>query len=111
MRRFWITIRGVITSVIVFCSCFVDPAGALVVRDIDTCVTVCLIHYNRYGDIYALAECIGYCSRYRQRHPVVQYRSRGELTRSECRKEAGAMFPQEFRYRREFSRWCRIRLH
>ena len=111
MRRFWITIGGVITLIILLCFCFVEPADALVIRDIDTCVRVCTLHYYRYGDIYAYMECIAGCSRYGPRHPAVQYRSRGELTRSDCRKAARVI--QEFRLRREFRRLCRMhsRLH
>ena len=76
MHRFWI---GVITSLIAFCSCFAGPAGALVVRDTETCVRVCLIQYNRSGNIYALMQCMGHCGVYLPRH----------LTGSECRKAAG----------------------
>jgi hypothetical protein len=106
MRRFWITISGVITSVILFCSCFVDLAGARsCCNDIQQCVRQCI---EEDGDIYGMMECIGYCSRFRPRHPVFQSRSGGELTRSECREAARVMFPQESRYRRELRRLCRM---
>ena len=114
MRRFWITISGVITSVILFCFGFVDPAGARsCCKDINQCVSRCI---EENGDIYGLMECIGYCSKFGRRG-VVQYRSGGELrgeglTRSECRKAARVVFPQEFRHRREFRHLCRMyRLH
>ena len=111
MTRLTIIAAGVITSVIVFCSSFADPAEAIVVKDIDSCVNFCILQFNRYGDIYAFAECIGLCSVYRPRHPVAQFRSRGALTRGECRKAARAAFPQDFWHGREFKRWCRLRLH
>ena len=113
MCRFWITISGV-TSVILFCFWIVDPASARsCCRDINQCVSWC-IEENR--DIYGLMECIGYCSRFGRRS-VVQYRSGGELhgealTRIECRKASRALFPQEFKHRREFRHSCRLyRLH
>ena len=113
MRRFWIAISGV-TSAILFCFCFIDPAGARsCCRDINQCVSWC-IEENR--DIYGLMECIGYCSRFGRRC-VVQYRSGGELrgealTRIECRKAARVLFPQEFEHRRDFRHSCRLhRLH
>jgi hypothetical protein len=117
MRRFWITISGVITSVILFCFCFVDPTGARsCCRDINQCVSQC-IEWD--GSIYDLMECIGLCSRFGgPRPPVFQSRSRGELrgvglTRSECRKAARLLFPQDFRHRREARRLCILhqRLH
>jgi hypothetical protein len=108
MHRFLITIGGVLTSVIVFWSSFVDPADARVIRDIESCVRNCIFED---GNIYSLMECIGLCSRYPRAHPLVQYRSRGELTRSECRAAARAMFPQESRYRRLVRRTCRNHLH
>jgi len=111
MQRFWNTLTGLITSVIVFCSCFADPADALVVKDIESCINLCIVQLYRYGDIYAYMECIGLCSVYRRGHPVAQYRSGGGLTRSECRMAAKGAFPQEFRHRREFTRWCKLRLH
>ena len=110
MHRFLITFCGVIAAIILFCSYWIEPAGALVVRDIETCVRVCIIQFNKHGDIYAAMECIGACSRYGPRHPMV-YRSRGELVRSECRKAASAMSSQDSRYRRELKRWCKTRLH
>jgi len=108
MRRFVISACGVIAAIILFC--WIEPAGALVVKDIETCVRVCIIQFNRHGDIYAAMECIGGCSRYGPRHQMA-YRSRGELVRSECRKAASAMSPQDSGYRRELKRWCKTRLH
>src|SRR5262249_24525405 len=62
MRRFCITISGAITSIILFCFCFVDPAGARsCCRDINECVWQC----NREdGSIYQLMECVALCSRF-----------------------------------------------
>jgi hypothetical protein len=60
MHRFWTTIRGVITSIIVFCSCLVGPADALVVRDLDTCISFCIIQFNRHGDVYAWWSASGF---------------------------------------------------
>jgi hypothetical protein len=111
MQRFWNTLTGLITSVIVFCSCFSAPADAVVVKDIESCINFCILQLNRYGDIYAYIECIGLCSVYRRGHPVTQYRSGGGLTRSECRNAAKAAFAQDFSYRREFRHWCRLSLH
>jgi hypothetical protein len=112
MRGVWITISGVITSVILFYVCFADPAGARsCCRDINECVNLC-IDESRGGSIYELMECIGYCSRFGRRG-VFDFRSRGDLrgeglTRSECRKAARALFPQEFKHRREFRHSCRL---
>ena len=118
MRRFCIIIFGAITSVILFCFCFVDPAGARsCCRDINQCVSRC----NEESDnIYALMECIGLCSRFGGPRPPghFQSRSRGELrgvelTRRECRKAAKLLFPQDFRHRKEVRRLCILhkRLH
>jgi hypothetical protein len=84
-------ICGMITSLIFFAIGLVQPADALVVRDIETCVRVCIIQYNRYGDIYAAMECIGRCSRYAPRHPVAQYGSRETVIHDECCKAARAL--------------------
>ena len=112
MRRFWITISGVITSVILFCFCFVDAAGARsCCRDINQCVSWCI---EADGDIYSLMECIGLCSRFGgPGHPRnFQSRLRGvELTRRECRKAARLLSPQDFRHRKELKHLCISRLH
>ena len=117
MRRFWITISGVITLVILFFFCFVDRAGARsCCRDINQCVSWC-IEENR--NIYDLMECVALCSRFGEpRPPVFQSRSRGELsgvglTRSECRKAARLLSPQDFRHRKELKHLCQMhrRLH
>jgi hypothetical protein len=85
----------------------VIPANALVVRDRETCVRVCIIQFNRYGGIYALMECIGRCSRYPTNAPAIQFRSGGELTRSDCRKAARAI-PRGLDQRKEVRRVCRM---
>ena len=116
MRRFWITISGAITSVILFCFCFVDPAGARsCCRDINQCVSQC-IEWD--GGIYDLMECIGLCSRFGGPRPPGHFQSRlrgdlrgVELTRSECRKAARLLSQQEFGHRRELRRLCILRLH
>ena len=116
MRRFWITISGVITLVILFCFCFVDRAGARsCCRDINQCVSRC----NEESDnIYALMECIGLCSRFGGPRPPGHFQSRslGELrgvglTRHECRKAARILSPQDFRHRKELKHLCISHLH
>jgi hypothetical protein len=86
---------------------FVEPASALVVRDRETCVRVCIIQFNRYGNIYGLMECIGRCSRYGQNSPVIQFRSPGELTRSDCRRAVKAI-TRGLEERREVRRVCKM---
>ena len=97
MHRFWI---GVITSLIAFCSCFAGPAGALVVRDTETCVRVCLIQYNRSGNIYALMQCMGHCG---------GGLLAKALDRQRVPQGSRAIFPQDFTYRREFRLSCMMR--
>jgi hypothetical protein len=94
------------TALMVCLLCFVEPASALVVRDREACVRVCIIQFNRYGNIYGLMECIGRCSRYGQNSPVFQFRSGGELTRSDCRRAVKAI-PRGHLQRREVRRACR----
>ena len=79
MRRFSITISSVVTSVVLFCFCFVDPAGARsCCRDINQCVSYCI---EEDGDIYGLMECIGLLFAVRRgvASRNVQSRSGGEL--------------------------------
>ena len=94
MRRFSITISSVVTSVVLYCFCFVDPAGAWsCCRDINQCVSRCI---EADGDIYSQMECIGLCSQFGgPGHPRnFQSRLRGvELTRRECRKAARLLSP------------------
>jgi len=112
MRRSCITIFGAITSVILFCFYFVDPAGARsCCRDINQCVSYC-IEWD--GSIYDMMECIGLCSRFGgPGHPRnFQSRLRGvELTRRECRKAARFLSPQDFGRRKELKHLCISRLH
>lgn len=50
MNRFLLT---TIATIILF-DPIVETANALVVRDRETCVRVCIIQFNRYGNIYGL---------------------------------------------------------
>jgi hypothetical protein len=102
MNRFLLT---TIATIILF-DPIVETANALVVRDRETCVRVCIIQFNRYGNIYGLMECIGRCSRYGQNFPLMHFRSGGELTRSDCRK-AVKEIPRQFDQRGEVRRVCR----
>ena len=111
MHRYWITSSAAIVAIIAAWTSHIPSANALVVRDVETCVRVCLIQFNRYGDIYAAMQCIGACSRYAPRGLAAQYRWRGELTRNDCRETARAVFPDDRSQRRGLARWCRIHLN
>lgn len=106
MLRHWLASSAAIVVVIAASLIPLPSAEALVVRDVETCVRVCLIQFNRYGDIYAAMQCIGSCSRYAPRGVGAQYRLRGDLTRNDCRETARAVFPDDRSQRRGLMRWC-----
>ena len=110
MIRYWLASSAAIVAIVAALIFPVPSAKALVVRDVETCVRVCLIQFNRYGDIYAAMQCIGACGRYAPRGVAAQYRLRGDFTRNGCRETARAVFPDDRSNRRSLKRWCAIHL-